>query len=394
MNTSSEEIAHSVLASPVEYAVHPNEVFDVFCRTASAEEKVELLLAVHNVMMSRFAQQCWHEIKWMKTFWLTLCSRHVRFITDSALWGRIVRAATEWPEEAIAEGHVTTSILSGHLLNMFCFDRSFVPVTGKISNSLLSCMANLPQVGNVEQALRDQVIDTAVLFGFENAAQVSIGIEKPRNFSMDRYYESLKNCGSKGRSRRLSEEQWIPARGDFLSADHYQYALENLEYRYRRSLPMISERRGRVLGLIKQMDGCLLSQYVGEGQFGQFSSHIDLGLFRDDKVEQEFIAEEEIVIKEHLAEMVRFISFLAQVCRAQVRTPGVLKDVLKDIGLRTDMSNSRVSGNIGYLLFLGEDLFAFYLMLWEVVFSAECEEPEIGASRKETEEHKKIYVRN
>lgn len=385
MNTNSEEVAHSVLASPVEYAVHPKEVFDVFCRTASPEEKVELLLAVHDVMMSRFAEQCWHDIKWMKTFWLTLCSRHVRFVTDGALWGKIVRAATDWPEEAIAEGHVTTSILSGHLLNMFCFDRSFIPVTGQITNSLLSCMASFYRLGDVERALREQLIDTAVLFGFGNAALVSVSVEKPKSFSIDRYYDSLKSYVSKESTGRLSEEQWIPAKGDFLGVNHYQYALKNLEYRYRRSLPVISERRGRVLGLIKQMDGCVLSAYIDDNRFEQFSSNIDLGLFSEEEVEDESILEEEIVIKEHLAEMVHFISFLAQVCRAQVRAPGVLKHVLRDIGQRTGMSNSQVSMYIGYLLFLGEDIFAFYLMLWEVVFTAECDEPGTVTLVEETE---------
>lgn len=396
MNKNSEEIADSVLFCPVEYATKPNEVLEVFCKTSTCEEKVEVLLSIHNVMMSRFAEECWPQVSWLRSFWSTLCFRYVRFAEDSALWGKLLRCAATWPEEAIAEGHVTTSILSGYLLNMFCFERSYVPVKGQISSSLLSCMAAFPSLDDLSEALKNQIIDTSVLFGFENAAQVCTSCDKPKGFSMERYHEALQNYKREEGDSRLLDDLWIPAKGDFLGSLHYRYSLNQLHYRYLRSLSVISERRGRVLGIVRKMSCRDLSKYVTDSRFAKFTKNIDLGMFFDVSGEEEFLSEQEAVTREHLTNMVRFVALVAQVCRADLRAPGILRRFLNDIQQTCGMSNSHVSGYLGYLLFLAEDIFAFYLMLWEVVFTADIDgvEEKTAIEGWKRKKRKRIYVRD
>jgi hypothetical protein len=396
MNKNSEEIVDSVLSSPVEYATTPEEIIKAFCSSSTIQQKVVSLVTIHKAMMSRFAEECWPRVSWLKSYWNTLCTRYVRFVEDGQLWGELLRLATEWPEEAIAEGHVTTSILSGYLLYMFCFNRSFVPIKGNINNSLLSCMASFSILGEISRLFTEPVVDIAVLFGFGNAALVSTLGENPRRFSMQKYCQAMKSCHNPENCRLLTDDQWLPASGSFLGPLHYRYAIRRLKYRYLRSLSVISERRGRVLGMVKQMGGSDLSDFTENMQYKEFATDIDLGLFVERASEEEFLSDQDVVTQEHLEKIVRFISLLAQVCRAQARTPGIMKIFLNELQKKCDMSNNKVSGNLGYLLFLAEDLFAFYLMLWEVVFTADvdCLTADGEVEKTESRSSRRVYVRN
>lgn len=63
--------------------------------------------------------------------------------------------------------------------------------------------------------------------------------------------------------------------------------------------------------------------------------------------EMDLLADEEAQLRENYLVMIQFLAAFALVCRQDVRNPGVLK------------------------LFIGEDIFAFYLLLWEIGFQAD-----------------------
>ena len=71
--------------------------------------------------------------------------------------------------------------------------------------------------------------------------------------------------------------------------------------------------------------------------------------------------------------MIQFLSVFAQVCRHDVRNPGVLQSFIHKLSGQVANGLNELQGVLGYLLFIGEDIFAFYLLLWEVVFQADMD---------------------
>lgn len=69
---------------------------------------------------------------------------------------------------------------------------------------------------------------------------------------------------------------------------------------------------------------------------------------------------------ENLLNLAHLIAWLAFVCRMEVRMPGVLKDFLTSLEVQQQPKASLI-----YVLQIGEGLFAYYLLLWELVLKAE-----------------------
>ncbi len=394
-NANNEIIADSLLKSEEQFATKPNEVFQAFEEQTTINELEVLFSNIHDALMIRYGQECWRNVSWLKPYWLNICIRYFRKINDSLLWSSLLRVSTEWPDEAIAEGHVPTSLLSGTLLNMYCFERSVLNVKPN-NTSMLACMNFFPKMGDISALFENNEIDLSVLFGFENAARVQAGAV-PNDFVMDKYKEAF--AGMSGDGYELLDDDWLPAAGTFLSPLHYRYAVRRLVKRYTRSLSVESGRRGRMLGLIQQMTGSKLSSFINSERYDHLVDHIDLGLFTEQQDEM-FLNEETVVQQEHQQKIIHFLSLLAQVCRAEVHRggEGALYAFLQDIKHKCNLSGNHIQNHLGYLIFIGEDVFAFYLMLWELIFTADIDttrrivtNPNTQSAPRST---RRIYVRN
>ncbi len=81
----------------------------------------------------------------------------------------------------------------------------------------------------------------------------------------------------------------------------------------------------------------------------------------------EAVDEEVALTCEHLDGMAHLLASLAWVCRLDARQPGSLKAWLT----RLNQMNIPLQGPLSYLLQVGEAIFSFYLVLWELVLMAD-----------------------
>lgn len=78
-------------------------------------------------------------------------------------------------------------------------------------------------------------------------------------------------------------------------------------------------------------------------------------------------------MQEHLQGLVRFLCLFAGVCRLEVRQPGALEAFTRETLAKTDFTLGDFKNALGFMLYIGEDLFGFYLLLWELIYCADVD---------------------
>lgn len=202
-----------------------------------------------------------------------------------------------------------------------------------------------------------------------------VGQQKcPQGFSLAQYKAAIKQRDVNDRWRLLNDDQWIPDQGDLLGPMHYRFALSRFQEAYGNSLTVHSRSRGRALFLSRKFGSSNLKDFTSDGRVPPIGSDIDLGLFDYEVIQPEYIADDIAMDRENKLQMIRFISLFAQVCRYEAREKGPLALFISDTIKRCEFSYKDFCKSLGYLIGLGEDLFAYYLLLWEVVFTADCDQ--------------------
>jgi len=75
----------------------------------------------------------------------------------------------------------------------------------------------------------------------------------------------------------------------------------------------------------------------------------------------------------NIADLVDLISVLAYVVRLEIRQPGILKESSGRL-LQTMTTDQRhLESVLGFVLYIGLDLFIFYLVLWEFVMQRDLD---------------------
>jgi hypothetical protein len=184
------------------------------------------------------------------------------------------------------------------------------------------------------------------------------------------------------RWRLLNSDDWQPGIGDYLGPMHYRYALHKLEISYTRNLSAFNFKVARMLSFVVICSAKkIISQYCESNRLHISDSRIDLGLFHLD-MQCDPVTDEEAQRRENLRNIIHFFSFFAQICRCESRYPGILNKYFKDIKGSNGYSDEFISQNLGHLLLIGEEMFGFYLLLWELIYTADCDMP------------RRTYVRN
>ena len=201
----------------------------------------------------------------------------------------------------------------------------------------------------------ENVLNQIFAVGFANIHSMMSGSE-PYQFSMKNYREAIMANDLTERMRLLSDDDWIPGKGDYIGALHYLYAMGKLQQQYTDTMAGNDLRRGKALFLchstrnyqIHDLPNCLVNK----------PSH--LGLISPQ------IQDDLTVEQEHLLGIARLISFFAKLCRWESRKKGCLDQFITNAN--QFVGDERLFElTLGYLLHIGKDLFSFYLMLWEAV---------------------------
>ncbi len=352
---------------------NPDEIFWVLNNNYSQKELTEIFCHLHKALKITYTRQSWPHLSWLEHLWIKL-SENLDHSIDTNL--KILELITDSRSVTQEDNNIPLLHPGAVLTRIFCMDKTWYP-ENKLSNSGFHITLRfISKLKNPYQAFSDNYFDLAALFAFSNAAQVAINRNKPENFQMQTYIESLKARDVQEKWRLLHDDQWMPARGDILGPMHYRYVLTKFQEKYSNIMENDSQRLGTPLFLVRQINSFSLSNFVDKPGFVRFSNEIDIGCL-DDKVDTqiEYIDDETATSIESQKLIIKFISLFAQVCRCEARHFNIMKKFKTKIYETCNYSPNSMNKHLGFLLYLAQDLLCFYLLLWELVFSADCDQP-------------------
>jgi hypothetical protein len=127
-------------------------------------------------------------------------------------------------------------------------------------------------------------------------------------------------------------------------------------------------RKGRGLRLASRISHSGLPSVELEA-VAHLRDHLSLG-FLDGPRDSEAVVDQET---ENIENLINLISVLAYVCRLDCRRTGLLGQVKAALSALIGADYRELDGVLAYVLFIGSDLFFFYLSLWEYVQLRDCD---------------------
>jgi hypothetical protein len=324
-------------------------------------------------LQHKFAPEAWKNLAWLEWFWAKLCG-WLGQKSDLEVWLRLLKLACRWPDDTFMEGLVPGHNLGATLPRMFSLPRETYQAVNDHSSSLLSCISFLPQLSDFMSVVKQQDVDIAFLCGFANFAMVATGQADPEGFSLARYQTFFASRDFAERQRLLNDDQWLPGKGDFLGPMHYRFAFTKLRKKFAKNQTVESGIRGKALSMVRKVSDFQPSIYADSSSYTDFDRYVLNYLQPEIDPENDILTDAEAVQWEHLHHIERFLSLFAHACRCDARFQGKVLPVLERLIVESfDFKYLELKKIIGYLLFIGEEHFAFYLLLWEAVFTADCD---------------------
>ena len=326
--------------------------------TLEYNEKLKILGVIHDKLLSCYALESWNELKWLETLWNTLLKEFEG--KDEFAPQLIALAEKTAPEEASCSWVPMLSIPARFPWLYAMPAKSLRSIPPKYQSLPIKCLTTM---GKIKHSLLSMIKEAALhqifAFGFENVLQMMQGAE-PKKFNMKTYENALKMQDLSERLRLLHEEDWQPGEGDYLGPLHYLYVSEKLQQAYRDTLAGNDHRRGKALYLCRSLHHWPLiglPDHLGNGM-----NYLHFLSYSQD--------EELSVEQESLLQISQYLSLFARTCRWEIREEGSLENFI-DKSKQIVAENGQFESILGYLLYIGRDIFAFYLLLWEAVLTAD-----------------------
>lgn len=324
-----------------------------------AETAIRVFKRIHQSLLLCYAPDVWNGIRWLADGWQHLAQTFTP--TDRQLLTELLALDALTPPE--------TSQASWFPLLMPGVALSWIYVAPAAAYRGIGSRAGL--IGEISQIhpplcelFVQHHLEQTSAFGFRNVMEMQRGTP-PRDFSLTRYRQALTARNIDDAWSQLSREDWRPTEGDYLGPVHWRYALGSLERRYRATLTGNAARRGWAMRLVLSLDHLTLGD-LAQGLPAHLDDASGLGLLIP--MPEETWSQEQL----NLLLIDRLLCLFAAVCRWESRDAvlAAWQDSLQAVPLP---DAGAISQALSYLLYVGRDVFEFYLILWELVFAADAD---------------------
>lgn len=323
---------------------------------------LEVLRRVQAAMHPCYAQEAWDTMQWLTAMWHQLL-RAWSGRENEAVTALVDLATARPPEDANPTWMLQLNAAAQAPRIYALPAREYRQVNLK-PYPLVEALRAASELERQYPFVFPDLMHLSVASAFKNFAQMAQGA-KPYAFDLDKYVEALQQTNDQLEvSLKLENDAYRPGAGDWLGPVHYRFAWRALEAAYDRTLGGNEIRRGQAIGLcrfFRQRFPSFNHDYhrrlVGK------SPHIVPWPSPDDDSVSPEVAQK----RENLAQFSHLLSALAYHCRLGSRQPGRLDEF---IGL-LKTSAIPVAACLTYLLQVGEAMFAYYLLLWEIVQKAD-----------------------
>jgi hypothetical protein len=329
--------------------------------------------AVQLARLNEHFRQCWSPVCWEQQQWLTpyfsalvdrLRDNEKDYVTE------LVDMAMCRPPEDGRPGYLSMQFAPAWLNHTFSQQRAtYKRVNIKPHPLSIALRAMVELKGAVAPAF-GTVLHPIAAMPFANIAEVMRG-RRPKGFSVETYREALQQTKLEG-AYQLDDELFLPNEGELLGPLHLAQCWRDLERGFAYSQIMPNNRKNAALALAKKLGlhRSAFDQSVSNGLKGQPL------LLRFGKPHDDQLDDGEQLKWEHMEHVALAVAWLAWFCRLDHRQPGVLSGFHSQLGnlrKQVEVPGGTVADCVAFYLQVAPAIFAFYLLLWELVQTTELD---------------------
>ncbi|QDQ29085.1 hypothetical protein FNU76_23545 [Chitinimonas arctica] len=325
-----------------------------------------LLQRVHVALLVCYAQEAWDNLTWLAATWKALTERW-RGREAQVLTPLADLAAMPPPEETSASW-LPQLVITAALPGLFALPAQEYRRVHEKPHPLSRALRAMGGIYEQWPMLFPDLLHFAPAAGCANFAAISSQGSAPKGFDPQRYVNAMCGVPELGYVYQISDDAFLPGPKDYLGPLHYRHAWRALEVAYERTLVGNDIWRGQGIGLAQhahRMMPTLGERGVPLAWRGQAPHLTPWPACPDEVVDDQVLQE-----RENLGNIAHLLAGLAFACRQEARQPGALQRHLNQL----DSADIPLDKPLAFLLQIGEALFAYYLLLWELVLTADYRE--------------------
>jgi hypothetical protein len=325
------------------------------------DKALVVLRRVQEALLPCYALESWNSLKWLGDAWSKLVTRW-KDREAEALTALADMAALRPPEDSAASWQLQVTV-GAALPRLFALTAEAYRPVNERPSSMLRALRAIEAMASSYPAVFPDLIHPVAATAFSNVMAMMDGAN-PEGFDLDRYTQALGQVDSYEYLFQLDDDGFLPGSGDYLGPLHLRHAMRSLENRYKTSLSGNELRRGQAIWHCQQVCRKLpvLESAGTPPRLQRKSPLVNPWPTADDAVDEEVA-----LTRQHLDGMAHLLASLAWACRLDARRPATLEVWLA----RVNQTDIPLQGPLSYLLQVGEALFSFYLVLWELVLMAD-----------------------
>ncbi len=359
-NTRQDQFAIGFLCNG-DGGAHDQKVLPAKLAELSDKHGIKVLRRVDRALKPCYSVDSWASLQWLAEAWGSLVRRWKGREHD-AISSLINMAACCSPDDASASWMLQQTVGSS-LPSIFALRATAYNDVRPAKHPFPSSVSVLARFNASYPAVFGNLLHPASAAGFINFSEVARG-GRPKGFSIRQYVDGLRATGAEDNTLRLYQDDFSLTDGDYLGPIHLKYALRQLEEKYDRSLTGNEIRRGQAIGL------CHFTQRIlpkltssGSPRLAGCTPHNDPWDTGGDEAVHADLAQR----RQNLLDFCHFLSWLAYHCRLDAKVPGELDGFLRKV----HESGSPIPSSLAFLLQVGDAIFGYYLVFWELVIRAE-----------------------
>ena len=337
-------------------------------RSLELPSVVGQLLRLNEHFRQYWSSLCWEQQHWLTPYFSALVDRlrgsETEYVTE------LVDMAMCRPPEDGRTGYLSMQFVPAWLNHVFSQQRAeYKRVNIKPHPLSIALRAMVELKGPIAPAF-GTVLHPIAAIPFANFAEVTRG-HRPKHFNIAAYRAALQQTKPVG-AYQLEDEMFLPTKGELLGPLHLAHCWRDLERSFTSSQLMPNNRKSAALALAKKL-GLHQSRFgpdVFDGLRGQ-PLLLELGKPNDDQLD------DSLQLKwEHIEYIALACAWLAWFCRLEHRQPGVLSgfhSLLGNLRKQVEVPEGTIADCIAYYLQVAPAMFAFYLLLWELVQTVELD---------------------
>jgi hypothetical protein len=322
----------------------------------------DLLIRLHAALQICYSQEAWDGMAWLGDAWKALAKRW-RGLEADALPTLVDMAAMRPPEDSSPSWLPQLSI-AATLPSLFALAAAEYKRVNEKPHSLSRALRAISEIDAQWPRVFPDLLHFSAAAACENFPAIAARGANPQGFDRHRYIEAMHTVPEIEYVFQLGDDEALPGHGNYLGPLHYRHAWRALETAYERTLQGNNLWRGQGIGLaqyVQRVMPTLDGWGIPTAWHGK-SPHINAWSANTYAVEDDILQQRENL--EHIAHL---LAGLALACRQDVRVPGVLERYMENLNL----SGIPLNGPLAFLMQIGEALFAYYLMMWELVLKTD-----------------------